>query len=292
MQIIYLLKEGFSGFKRAKISATASIVSICISLLLLSLFAILFINVEGIINDLRNKVEIEAFLSDQLTDVEIEKLKNTILAIEGVKDIRYISKKEAAKIFYEEFGEDIYKVLNFNPLPASFKIMLHDGYKTLNEVQKVIYHLRSIQGIEDLTYRKQLLELLDQQGQTYLWILLGIGIFLTLSAILLVANTIRLVIYAKRDIIRTMKLIGATRRFIRTPFIIEGFLQGLIGGIISCAILYMGLEYLRQYLTTQMLVLIHVELYYYGVVICIGCFLGILGSIISVRRFIKSTIVQ
>ncbi|MBP8976510.1 MAG: ABC transporter permease [Bacteroidetes bacterium] len=292
MQLRYVLQEGFSGFTRAKLSSTAAVITICISLLLLSLFAILFINAEAIVKELRNKVELEAFLVDQASDDDIARIKKMIEGIDGVQEVHFVSKEDAAKIFYEEFGEDIYKILNFNPLPASFKIYLKDGYKTTQRVYEIYYQIKALQGIDDVIYRKQLLELIDQRARGYLWMLFGIGIFVALSALLLVANTIRLAIYAKRDIIRTMKLIGATRRFIRTPFLIEGFLQGLLGGIIASAILYGVITYLEQALTLQMAALICVQPYYYGIIVCVGCLLGLFGSAISVRQFIKTTIIQ
>ncbi len=292
MQLRYVLQEGFSGFTRAKLSSTAAVITICISLLLLSLFAILFINAEAIVKELRNKVELEAFLVDQASDDDIARIKKMIEGIDGVQEVHFVSKEDAAKIFYEEFGEDIYKILNFNPLPASFKIYLKDGYKTTQRVYEIYYQIKALQGIDDVIYRKQLLELIDQRARGYLWMLFGIGIFVALSALLLVANTIRLAIYAKRDIIRTMKLIGATRRFIRTPFLIEGFLQGLLGGIIASAILYGVITYLEQALTLQMAALIRVQPYYYGIIVCVGCLLGLFGSAISVRQFIKTTIIQ
>lgn len=292
MQLYYAIREGLSGFKRTKLSMTIAIVTIAISLLLLSFFAILLINAEVLIEELRNKVELESFISDQLSDDELMKLKKTLEHIEGVREVRYISKEEAAKIFYNEFGEDIYKVLNFNPLPASFKIYLHDGYKTSERVQDIYYQIKALKGIEDVIYRKKLLEILDQQARSYLWILLGVGVFIALSSILLVANTIRLTIYAKRTIIQTMKLIGATRGFIRTPFIIEGFIQGFLGGLIATAIVYLVITNLQYFLTAPMFELVAVEPYYYAVILCTGCFLGVLGSMISVRRFIRTTIIQ
>lgn len=292
MQIRYVLKEGFSGFRRARFSMVAAVVTIVLSLLLLSTFAILFLNAERIILELRNKVELEAFLSDELSDDETRTMKGVIEKIEGVQNVHYVSKDDAAKVFYEEFGEDIYKVLNFNPLPASFKIYLKPDYKTSEKVQEIFYQIKALRGVEDVVYRKQLLELLDQQARGYLWLLLGIGVFVALSATLLVANTIRLAIYAKRDIIRTMKLIGATRGFIRTPFVIEGFFQGLLGGAFAAGILYLSLYYLQEFLTVQLSELVQVESYYYGVIVMLGCFLGMLGSFISVHRFIRTTIVQ
>lgn len=286
MQIRYTLKEGFSGFKRAKLSMFAAIFTICVSLLLLSFFSILFLNVNNVVKSLREKVEMEAFLSDQLSNDKITEVKGMVEMLEGVREVHYVSKEEAAKIFSQEFGEDIYKILNFNPLPASLKIFLKDGYKTSKQASVISKQVRSIKGVDDVIYRKQLLEMLDQRAMLFLWITLGVGVFITLSSVILVANTIRLAIYSKRKIIQTMKLIGATRSFIRTPFLLEGFLQGIIGGGIAAGIIYALFTYLEQWLTVSMSEFFRVQPFYYGIIVGFGCLLGLFGSMISIRRFI------
>ena len=287
MQLRYVLKEGFSGFKRAKLSMFAAVFTICVSLLLLSFFAILFLNANSVVNSLREKVEMEAFLNDQLSNDKITEVKGLVEMLEGVREVHYISKEEAAKIFQQEFGEDIFKILNFNPLPASLKIFLKEGYKTAKHAESIVLQVKSLKGVEDVIYRKQLLEMLDERAKMFLWITFGVGIFITLSSVILVANTIRLAIYAKRKIIQTMKLIGATRGFIRLPFLLEGFLQGLIGGLIAASIVFVLFNYLEQWLTVSLSQFVYVQPYYYSIIVGVGCVLGLFGSMISVRRFIS-----
>ncbi|MGA3286217.1 MAG: permease-like cell division protein FtsX [Bacteroidota bacterium] len=287
MQLRYVLKEGFSGFKRAKLSMFAAVFTICVSLLLLSFFAILFLNANSVVNSLREKVEMEAFLNDQLSNDKITEVKGLVEMLDGVREVRYVSKEEAAKIFQQEFGEDIYKILNFNPLPASLKIFLKDGYKTAKHAESIVHQVKSLKGVDDVIYRKQLLEMLDERAKLFLWITFGVGIFITLSSVILVANTIRLAIYAKRKIIQTMKLIGATRGFIRLPFLLEGFLQGLLGGLIAAGIVFVLFNYLEQWLTVSLSEFVHVQPYYYSIIVGVGCVLGLFGSMISVRRFIS-----
>jgi cell division transport system permease protein len=290
MQLRYVVKEGFSGFKRAKLSMFAAIFTICVSLLLLSFFAILFLNANKVVTSLREKVEMEAFLNEQLSNDKLTEVKGMVEMLEGVREVHYVSKEEAAKIFQEEFGEDIYKVLNFNPLPASLKIFLKEGYKTAKEASVISQQVKSIKGVDEVIYRKQLLEMLDQRAMLFLWITLGVGVFITISSIILVANTIRLAIYSKRKIIQTMKLIGATRGFIRTPFLLEGFLQGLLGGGVAAGIIFAFFTYLEPWLTVSLSEFVRVQPHYYGIIVGIGCALGLLGSMISVRRFISEDI--
>ena len=292
MHIGYLVREGLSGFRRAKLSMVAAVFTICISLLLLSFFSILLLNANSVIEGLRNKVELEIFLADNLTKDETEALRTKVAGLEGVHDVRYVSKEDAAEIFKQEFGEDIHKVLEFNPLPASFKVFLKDGYKTVAGAETVYQAAKGYKGVEDVIYRKSLLEMLDKRAKTFLWITLSVGAFIAISAIFLVANTIRLAIYAKRKIIQTMKLIGATRMFIRIPFILEGLVQGLVGGMMAAVIVFLAFQYLEQFIAVQLNDLVTVGRPYYGIIIIVGCVLGILGSLLSIRRFIGESVID
>jgi cell division transport system permease protein len=269
----------------------ASIVTVSISLLLLSSFSILLLNANSVINTLRDKVEMEAFLQEPMTKQESTAIQARMLSIEGVGEVRFISKDEAARIFQEQFGEDIYRVLDFNPLPASVKIFLKDGYKTSFAAERIYTEIKSIDGVEDVIYRKTLLEMLDKRVTTIAGFALGIGLFITISSIFLVANTIRLAIYAKRKIIQTMKLIGATRGFIRTPFLLEGLVQGLMGGLIASGVVYSLFHYLGQW-ANPLLDFLEVEPASYGIITAVGCVLGLLGSVISIRRFIGESVLN
>jgi cell division transport system permease protein len=213
------------------------------------------------------------------------------MQIDGIKDVRFISKTEAAKIFKEEFGEDINSVLNFNPLPASFKIFLEQEYKNADSAGVISRRLKEIGGINEVIYIKTLLELLDRRARLFVMISLGIGIALTIGSIFLVSNTIRLAIYSKRKIIDTMKLVGATRSFIRLPFLIEGLMQGLLGGLFACGIIFIVIFYAAMLLGHELGEFVLVEPYFYGIIAGTGILLGLLGSLISVRRFISETIV-
>jgi len=291
MQILYVFREGFSGFRRAKLSMFAAIMTICVSLLLLGSFSILVLNANNVVESLREKVEMEAFLADYLSPVETSIVRDSIAMIPGVRDVRYVSKEDAARIFKEEFGEDINRVLDFNPLPASVKIFLKEGYRTSKGAEEVYDAARKIRGVDEVIYRKSLMEMLDRRATIFLWLVFGIGLFITISSVFLVANTIRLAIYAKRKIIQTMKLIGATKSFVRGPFILEGLVQGFIGGALAAAILFLVFEYLTKWISVELADFVHVKPLYYAIVVAVGCLLGFVGSAISIRRFISESVV-
>ena len=292
MQLIYIFREGFSGFRRAKLSTFAAIMTICASLLLLGSFSILVLNANSVVESLREKVEMEAFLADYLSPVETSIVRDSIAQIPGVREVKYVSKEDAATIFKQEFGEDVHKVLDFNPLPASVKIFLKEGYRTAKGAEEVYEAARKIRGVDEVIYRKTLMEMLDRRATTFLWLVFGIGLFITISSVFLVANTIRLAIYAKRKIIQTMKLIGATKSFVRGPFILEGLVQGFVGGALAATILFLVFEYFARWISLELADFVRVKPLYYGIVVGVGCILGFVGSAISIRRFISESVVN
>jgi cell division transport system permease protein len=289
MSLSYTLKESISGFRRTKLSSIASILTISISLLLLGVFGILSLNAARFIDALRSKVELEAFLTEPATPEGIQALQKTIAAIEGVESVTFISKEEAAKIFKREFGEDILSVLEFNPLPPSFRVALEKERKTSAGAQSVHARLSALSGIESVAYRKALIELIDKRTDAANTITLGLGILISLSAIVLVSNTIRLAIYAKRRLIRTMELVGATWSFIRLPFLLEGLMHGLIGGALAAGLLFAVFDRLVPFFLQDLARFIQADTFFYVMVIAAGTVLGLIGSVISVLRFIQPT---
>ncbi len=288
MSFSYTLKESISGFKRTKLSTFVSIVTISISLLLLGVFAVITINTSRFIDSLRDKVEMEAFLQEPMSRNDVADLIKAVTELPGVDNVIYVSKEEAAEIFKEQFGEDVKSVLEFNPLPSSLKVFLEEGYRTAQRANEVYEKLKATKGIESIIYRKALLEFIDQKTETAHNITLGLGLIISLSAIFLVSNTIRLAIYAKRRILHTMELVGATQWFIRLPFLLEGIIQGLVGGIVAAGILFGLLEYAMRFLLTEIAQYVHMGTPFYLLVIGAGVALGLMGSVISVVRFIDT----
>jgi cell division transport system permease protein len=291
MSFFYSFKEGVSGFKRARLSSVITIFTMTISLLLLGLFAIIYRNTNSIIQSFRDKVEMEVFLSAEIDSIQTSQIKANVLAVSGVVSAAYISKEDAARIFKKEFGEDINTVLDFNPLPASFKLRLSSEYKNSDSARIVHATLTSIDGVDDVVYRKTLLEILDRRVKIFIGASAAIGLTLLIAAIFLVSNTIRLTIYAKRKMITTMKLVGATRGFIRMPFLIEGMLHGLLGGSLSAGLIWSIMYLAGTFISAELADFFVVEIYFYGVMIFCGVVLGLLGSGWSVKRFISENIV-
>ena len=287
MSLSYLLAESVSGFKRTKLSSVVSIMTICIALLLLGGFVVVTTNAARFVDVLRTKVELEAFLRQPMSPVELDSLRSAVRAINGVASVTYVSKTDAAKIFKEEFGEDVLDVLTFNPLPPSLRINLAPGSITASGARAVSDRVAAMAGVDTVIYRRALIELIDKRAEQFNTVTLGLGLLIGLSAILLVSNTIRLAIYAKRKLIRTMELVGATWSFIRLPFLLEGVIQGLLGGAVAAATLYLALDRLLPALSQEIAGYVQVRPGFYLLILVAGLALGLVGSVISVIRFIR-----
>ena len=229
----------------------------------------------------------EAFLTEPVTDDEVTGLQARIAGIDGVEKVVFVSKDEAMKIFRKDTGDDITKVLDFNPLPPSFKITLREPFRTSARSLASTNSIAAIPGVDTVTYRRVLLELIDKRAESVDRVMLGLGIAVSLTAMFLVANTIRLAIAAKRRLIRTMELVGATRGFIRRPFIIEGIIQGLIGGLGAAGLMLLLFEYATKLVSDEFAPYLRMPALFYAPSSRPGMVLGWAGSMISVVRFVR-----
>ena len=290
MSTSYIIREGFSGLRRAKLATLGAIVTITIALLFVGFFYVISTNTARVAAGLREKVEMEAFLAEPLSRQRRDEIEQRLLAIDGVERVRFVSKDEAARIFKEEFGEDINAVLDFNPLPSSYKIFLKEEFRTIGKADDVEKSIESVNGIEKVVYRRDMLEFIERQSRTLYFVGLAFGVLIGVSAIFLVSNTIRLTIAAKSKTIQAMKLVGASRWFVRAPFIIEGVLQGSAGGIIAAAVIYYALTYAATLVSSDLEQFLQTDAAFYCGLVGVGTILGFFGSAVSVRRFIGEAV--
>lgn len=286
MSIGYILRESISGFQRTKVATVGSMLTITVALLLMSLFGLLWVNTSRIADLVRDRIELEAFLEEPAGDAKREAIERAILADPGVAQVEFISKERAAEIFREEFGEDVRSVLDFNPLPPSYRISLREEFRHVGAADSVQLRVAAVPGVESVSYRKDLLEIVDRQVGSLRVIGLALGVLITLSAVFLVANTIRLAISARWKSVQTMKLVGASRAFVRAPFVIEGCIQGILGAAFAGLVIHYMFIWLRTILTGELAMFVTVGPEFYGYIAGGGLLLGALGSIISVRKFI------
>ncbi|WP_440998761.1 cell division protein FtsX [Fodinibius sp. SL11] len=290
MSLGYVVKEGMAGIGRAKLAAFTSIFSLFIAVLLLGLLARLGYNGYEVAQSLKKSIDVEVFLMDldeRTTDELSERLEEEDL----VQEVSYISKDSAAAVFEEEFGSAGSSLADLKFLPASFKLNINPNAQ-ISQVDSLVDKIQSYRGVDEVRFNQQLLKRIESNFETAAMMGGGLGILILLASMILVFNTIRLTIYAKRDLIKAMKLVGATNGFIRRPFVVEGIIQGLIAGLFSVGVMYVIFHYLLPPYLPQLGVLEWpFGRWYYlsGAMLLLAVFMGFWGSQWAARRFIKET---
>lgn len=293
MNLTYIIKEGFLGIKRAKFAAFTSIFSLFVAILLLGILSRISYNFYMQAMSFRELIEIEIFLFD-IDERTTNSIKQTLDANSIVLEYVYISKDSASSIMRQEFGSGVEDLVALNFLPASFKVKV-DTELGIDQVTNFASTMLTEKGVEEVKYNEGLLKVMESNLAAFNFIGGGIGLLILLVSVILVYNTIRLTIYAKRELIRAMKLVGATNGFIRSPFIIEGMIQGIIAGSISVASVYVIFEYVLPFFLPEMGILEWPLGRWYFLVTAmfsLSILMGWLGSRFAARKFIKETYIS
>lgn len=284
----YFVREGFANLRRAKFSAVASTSAIAVALVLVGVFGIVGYEAKVVSDTLREQASrMEVFIEEDATEEKKEALHARIQTIPGVADTDFVSHEEAAEIFRREFGEGASAFEEPTFLPASIKIEMAPSHAHPDSMAQTAAVIEQWRGADDVVLNRDLLVRVAQNRQLINAIGIALGSIVVLAALFLVANTIRLTIYARRLLIRTMKLVGATDRFVRRPFLVEGIVQGFLGGLVAGGVvwgLYRG--FLQQ--IDQTPVPLHIELGLVGGLIAGGVLVGWIGSYFAARRFIQN----
>ncbi|MDX1636871.1 MAG: permease-like cell division protein FtsX [Balneolaceae bacterium] len=293
MSLRYVIKEGVAGFKRARLASFTSIFSLFIAVLLLGILARVSFNIYQVANALKQSIDVEVFLVD-LDDRSTRDLRTKLEEEPLVQNLSYISKDSAASIFREEFGTGGESLAELKFLPASFRLSI-DPDASVAQVDSLITRVEQYRGVDEVQFNQQLLQLLQSRFQTVAVAGGGIGFLILLAAVILVFNTIRLTIYAKRGLIKAMKLVGATNAFIRRPFVVEGVIQGVVAGVAAVVVMYLFFLFLLPEYIPQFGVLSWpFGRWYYlcGAMLLLSVLMGYLGSLWAARRFIRKTSVS
>lgn len=282
MSLLYGIKEAVSGFAKARVSTAITIFTVFFLLLILGLVVILSVNMHRLVTVLNASYDLHVFLANTISEGEIKQLKEEIMGMQGVLNVDYISKESAATEFKKEFGEDIFENLEENPLPASLIIQLSEDSKNRMAVDTIANRLEERSEIDEVVLHQGALDVLLKFSNISRIVMYILAFFVFFGSLFMISNTIRLIIIAKQQIIATMKLVGATDAFIRRPFIIEGMLQGLIGGFLTFSII-LAVVFL---LNAQWPGLIFVPPQIYWGIILAGLFFGFIGSQFAMKRFL------
>lgn len=282
----FLIKEGFRGLLRSKFAGAFTILIIWITLTVLGLGYIVSRDMVNAVNSLRAQFDINIFIEPTASQQQIKEFYGELEALDEVEQFKFISRQQAAEKFKKEFGKDIHEVLEHNPLPPSFNIQLKPIHRNLASVESITSDLAEYELIDEIKYKKNFLIILEKYQRAVLYIITGALLLFGFISIVLISNTIKMAIFSRRNIISTMKLIGATNNFVRAPFVIEGILQGFIGALMASGVIY-GMAYtLNNHLQSVVQYKVSLNLDIFLVLIGFGSIMGLLGSIRAIRKFL------
>jgi len=274
--------------RRLRNSYITSVVTITLVLFLLGIQGVILIHAHKLSRYVLENIIVTAVLENHAEEADIVRLQRQLEFTSSVKSTEFISRDEAARILTAELGEDFVAFIGHNPLPATIEIRMRAAYANEDSIAILTEQLLRVSEVQDVFYQTNLVQLINDNIRRISLILLSISAIILLIAIALINNTIRLSVYSKRLLIKSMQLVGATQGFIRKPFIMRGLWQGLIGAFLSSV--FIGVLLYRLQMHAPDIVSIS-ELNWYLLlfagIFVVALIFTWLSSYFAVRRFLK-----
>ncbi|MFO0322560.1 MAG: cell division protein FtsX [Bacteroidota bacterium] len=274
--------------KKTIASQITVVISLALVLFMLGLLGLVVINAKQLSNHIKENIGFQIVLKDTTSQIELDLLKQDISSSPYAKDVDYISKELAAKKLQNDLGEDFITFLGYNPLLSSLEVKLNSDYANVDSLTLFEKEILQKHFVKEVIYHKNMIQQVNNNARFIsIYILVFSGLLL-IVAVVLINNTIRLSIYSKRFLIRTMYLVGATQSFIRKPFIFKGIKQGLIAGFLAgfliAGFLILSTKYIPDLLKLQdpnLLVLL------FGGIVVLGILISGLSAALSVRKYLR-----
>ena len=294
----YLVKQGFSNFKENRLMSIASIGVVVSCLIIVGICGLLALNINNFANFLGSQNELVVYIYDSASQEQIDAIDSFIKTNDNIATYNFVSKEEALEEqmgYLGEYGELLESYQgDENPLPASFRCTV----KNLETMQQTSDELAALDGVEILSTPTELANVLITLKNAAFYGGFGVLAILVFVSVVVISNTIRLTVFARRKEIGIMKFVGATNGFIRLPFIVEGLIIGTIAAVVTFAVLSGAYYYLLNYLVTtasgwlamvSTVLIPYVDIWYYMLLIFLGFgwFIGAVGSAISMKRYLK-----
>jgi cell division transport system permease protein len=255
---------------------------------MLGLLALVVLHARKLSDYVKENIGFTIYMKEDAKEADIIRLQKALDASSFVKSTDYITAERAAKKLQEDLGEDFIQFLGYNPLPSSIDLRVKAAYANVDSLEVIEKKLMKNESVKEVFYQKSLVHLINRNIRRISVVLLAFSGLLLLIAIALINNTIRLSVYSKRFLIRTMKLVGATQAFIRKPFVRKGIIQGLYSAAIAVLLLALIL-YFTQEEFPQLISLYDYQLYLtlFGFVIISGIFFSWLSTYLAVRKYLR-----
>lgn len=260
-------------------------------LFMLGLFGVILINGNRLSDYIRENFQLTIFFREDATEADIKQISSTIESSSYTKKTKYVSKEEAAREFSAELGQDFVSFLGFNPLLPSVELFIKADYANPAKIREIDAEIRRNPQVQDIVYQQSVIEDINKNISTIGTILVGLSLVFLLIAITLINNTIRLNLYARRFIIKSMQMVGATHGFIIRPFALKSILHGLYGGVIACLLLAGILYWLPYWDSSIRMLYDHTQFALLFVVIIIaGVIISMVSSMVSTNRYLRMKI--
>ena len=281
------MSDKYSKRKLAGSSIT-TVVSLSLVLFMLGLLGIVILNTQQLSDHVKENIGFQIILNESVKEADIAKLQKTLDVSSYVKSTEFISKEEAAKRLQEDLGEDFIEFLGFNPLLASINVHLKAEYTNPDSVKWIEKDIIDTHLAKEVIYQKPLVSSINENVKKISLVILIFSTLLMVIALALINNTIRLSIYSKRFIIKTMQLVGATQGFIRRPFVLTGIKHGIYGALIAILML-MGVLYFAQKQVPELGDLQDQKmlLSLFTLVIILGVIISWISTSLAVRKYLR-----
>ncbi|MDP6991100.1 MAG: permease-like cell division protein FtsX [Candidatus Marinimicrobia bacterium] len=287
-KMMFLFSEGLKNLWRHKLTAFSAIFSTFLTLSVTGSLIIATENTNKVIEYLRDKYKIEVFFKQNISDDRVVALAKEFNSIRGIRSTTVITKSDAEKIFKSQFGENILDMVGYNPLPASCVLNIVKNQPDAIKIRPIIDRLRTYPEVDEVNYQGRLINRIESYYQKFVKGMTGLLILVLLISVLIISNTVRLTIFAKEELIKALQLIGATRAFVKAPFVIEGVFHGLIGALLASILLICGLslgEGILQSVTG--LKLQYDTLFLISVLCGTGILISLVGSSRAISKYLK-----
>jgi cell division transport system permease protein len=285
MIIFYFIKEALRGFFHAKLMTFVSVFTIGLTLFFLGCVAVAYVNIRQGFKTVSSRVAAVVYVKDNVAadSLRLAALVVQVKACPQVASVRVVDKKEAWERFKAQNDSAMLQAVDENPFPVSLELTLAENSQSVSATGALSGELSKIDGVEDITMSQLEMKKLERYKALFFIGTIIFCIVLVVAPNVMISNTIKLTIYARRELIRNMHFVGATTAYIKAPFILEGMLQGVIGGCLGAGALLLVKVLLAHFLLVWVPWYLIVLLF-----ITIGAMFGCIGSMSAVRRFLVS----
>ncbi len=274
---------------KARTSSVSTVVGIALVLFMLGSLLFVVLNAKKLSDHVKESFRVQVFLKEDAKDADILKFKKLLEAEPYVVETEYITREDAVKLMEAEIGENFVEFLGFNPLQASLDVHLEAEYAHSDSLIWIEEAILANPRVKEVVYQPDLIDLINQNIRKISMVVLGFSLLLLIIAIALINNTIRLSVFSKRFLIRSMQLVGATRSFIMRPFIWQGIVNGIWAAIIAL-VLIVGVLYFVKSELPELMSIQDIEslVELFGLVVLLGIFISVISTIFAVNKYIRS----